>query len=631
MTRRDPPGPAWLNAAFGVSALAIAALVGVAIVREDARPARYEQRLVPALGVIDRCERCHDAATHPGAWLDQHAPERFGCTPCHEGQGLATTARAAHGVSLGWEHPLLTRPALEGACGRCHQEPEVPGAPVLSRGRAALAERGCAGCHVIPGQGLPDFAPALDGLSHKVAPGWVRAWLADPGKVDAAHRMPRFALDDGQTEALVAFLFSRVSSEPPLPPDEPEGDSDRGRSAVATRRCATCHAIEGRGGSVGPSLEAAGLKNRPAWLWAWLRSPHVQHPTTRMPAFRLGDAEIADIVAYATEIWVPDEVPAWAEDARPAGTDPGLVALGRTHFQRLGCAGCHDLAGLARQRTSVVLDAFGGRHVGEMPARTGGDRPPSLVDWVAGKVRDPHAYDQRGAEPALMPAYPRATVDEAIALGVALTSGRKPAITAEYLRARDATDRWPRGATGRLVTRFRCKVCHALEGVGGDVARASLDGVGSRLRQDWLTAFLKEPVTVRTGQAERMPVLGLTPDEAERVADWLIGGLGDDAVVPVAPRRADEGGDPTALLAAERCLACHPYGQGGELKGPTLELSTKRATWDYLVDSLTEGPTTVPRGRHPDQRLTPERARAIAAGLARQAEAAAPPSDAGHP
>jgi cytochrome c2 len=56
--------------------------------------------------------------------------------------------------------------------------------------------------------------------------------------------MPRFDLEPDAVEDLVAYLLRPAA---PLAA-APEGDAERGRTAVATRRCATCHRIEGRGG-----------------------------------------------------------------------------------------------------------------------------------------------------------------------------------------------------------------------------------------------------------------------------------------------------------------------------------------------------------------------------------------------
>ena len=78
--------------------------------------------------VADRCQTCHlgvdnplfaDAPqpfrTHPGKLLRSHEVNRFGCTLCHDGQGLATDLEAAHGNEENWPRPLLPRGVLQSA------------------------------------------------------------------------------------------------------------------------------------------------------------------------------------------------------------------------------------------------------------------------------------------------------------------------------------------------------------------------------------------------------------------------------------------------------------------------------------------------------------------------------------
>src|SRR5208283_5810831 len=47
---------------------------------------------------------------HPmNDWLAKHEFERFGCTPCHGGDGSATTLAGAHQGGRGWDDPMLSR------------------------------------------------------------------------------------------------------------------------------------------------------------------------------------------------------------------------------------------------------------------------------------------------------------------------------------------------------------------------------------------------------------------------------------------------------------------------------------------------------------------------------------------
>lgn len=601
--------PRWLHGLFFGALAVILVVVGGTMARELRRPVTVEQRVLATLDVVDRCESCHDAATHPGAWLDTHPVERFACTPCHGGQGLALTRVAAHEAAPDWERPLYTAADREAACGACHEANHVEGAPVLSRGRTVLAERGCTGCHDVPGiptpldSGTTAYAPALDGLRDKTTAGWVRAWLQDPAALNQDHRMPVFDLPAADREALVAFLWSLPGpSLEPLPTD-PAGDSDRGRLAVATRRCATCHRINDRGGGHAPDLGQAGAKLVPAWMYTLLRDTHRLRPTTRMPGFLLDPAEAADIVAYAREQWIPDTAePSWAPLEGPV--DPALAVRGRTLFLELGCAGCHGAGGVTPTRVAMALDRLGSRHLADLPTNNTNIR--DLPHWISAKILVPRIWDTPGGAVSRMPAYTGLSTEDALAAGVALASLRARPPAGEYV-VHATPPALPGGEVGRLVERFRCLVCHrvggavgvgsGVSGAGGDISRVPLDGEGARVRQAWLQTFLVSPVTLRTNQPERMPVLGLTPDDAARLAAWIDTSLGDDRVPVGAPL-----GDPIAGRAAFThlgCPACHVAEGKGEMGGPVLDGARDRLNPDWVVAMLRQGPALVPGGRHP--------------------------------
>ncbi len=609
MTPRDDR---WLHAVFAAASVAIVVLVGIAVAREVHRPLTIDQRLVPALGVVDRCVTCHDEAKHPGAMLDRHPVERFGCTPCHGGQGLATSANAAHNAAPDWERPLFSKAERDAACGACHLGTNAPIATVAT-GRKALFDRGCSGCHTIPGIAPPDHAPELDGLRDKVAPAWVRAWLTDPAQLDAQHKMPTFRLTKPEIEALLAYLWT-LPGAPLLPvPAEPQGDADRGKSTLARLRCATCHKFEDRGGDFAPDLGLAGVKVQPAWLWNYLTDTHRLRPHTRMPGFRLAPQDAADIAAYAAEQWVPDTgVLPWQKF--DGDVEPALAPKGQQLFVDLGCGGCHLVAGKRAPPSAPALDRLGDRHVADLPLPARGRPPADVPAWVAQKVQQPTAFDVPSVQRARMPTFPNVRADEALALGIALASVHAASPPETWLRRHETAPFVPPpGETGQLVARFRCLSCHRFGGQGGDVSRVPLDNVGARLRQSWLEGFLRVPVTVRMDQPERMPVLGMTEAEARHLAGWLTTVFGDERIGPAPafiPGDVERG---KSLYVQHQCGACHVGDGAGTMKGPTLDGARDRLEPAYVVALLQLGPDVVPERRHPEQRLLPDDARALAA------------------
>ncbi len=113
---------------------------------------------------VDRCMTCHAGVTkpefadapqpyrtHPGDILKNHPVEKFGCTVCHAGQGLATSVEDAHfGTKEKWENPVLAGPYVQISCAQCHTAAKgYGGAAVLARGYKLFTSKPCTTCHTI--------------------------------------------------------------------------------------------------------------------------------------------------------------------------------------------------------------------------------------------------------------------------------------------------------------------------------------------------------------------------------------------------------------------------------------------------------------------------------------------------
>src|SRR5580700_7608205 len=104
---------------------------------------------VAEANIVDRCESCHMNAREPikitpaamtpkgekrpdeyadalgshpqPELLTIHDPEKFGCSPCHQGNGRATTSiEKAHGNYEHWLWPLFPKENSEAGCQNCH-------------------------------------------------------------------------------------------------------------------------------------------------------------------------------------------------------------------------------------------------------------------------------------------------------------------------------------------------------------------------------------------------------------------------------------------------------------------------------------------------------------------------------
>jgi mono/diheme cytochrome c family protein len=260
------------------------------------------------LGRVDRCTTCHLAidkpqlalaeepfTAHPGEYLTWHPPEKFGCTVCHGGQGLATEVQAAHGQVKHWERPLLHGAYVQAACLKCHGDLEAikEHVPQLTAGIALYKQHGCAGCHAVNGFGqtvsvdlsdigdkplqLLDFTFVGNGHGSHGARQELRQWIfehfLEPRKVTPGFRqdelppgeeevhptfMPNYGFNEEQAHALTIYMLGLTAE--PLPakyvrPDttpEPEpvyaSAVDRGRAVFNKYGCVGCHGPDGRGG-----------------------------------------------------------------------------------------------------------------------------------------------------------------------------------------------------------------------------------------------------------------------------------------------------------------------------------------------------------------------------------------------
>ncbi len=143
-------------------------------------PNGIQQIWLDELDRVDRCTTCHLGVswrgleqveqpwtTHPQPEILQNHPvEKFGCTPCHGGQGFAVTEYDAHGFVEHWEEPLLSEiagseydprnppPLYEIQCNFCHRyERSTPGMVYINRAKEFVRTKGCKICHVINGDG----------------------------------------------------------------------------------------------------------------------------------------------------------------------------------------------------------------------------------------------------------------------------------------------------------------------------------------------------------------------------------------------------------------------------------------------------------------------------------------------
>ncbi len=80
-----------------------------------------------------------------------------------------------------------------------------------------------------------------------------------------------------------------------------KGDPARGEESFNKRLCAFCHALNGRGGNLGPDLNEVKQRRSKEWLFKWLKNPQALKSDSIMPKESwTSDQEIYDVISYLT-------------------------------------------------------------------------------------------------------------------------------------------------------------------------------------------------------------------------------------------------------------------------------------------------------------------------------------------
>ena len=358
-----------------------------------------KQVILSDLSRVDRCTTCHLAidkpqlalseepfTAHPGEYLKWHPIEKFGCTVCHGGQGLATETAAAHSDVPHWEEPLLRGSLVQAACAQCHRDFQriAPQAPLLATGRAIFKAKGCYGCHAIRefGQSVSVDLAEVGSKSYLLMEAdfemmdpphdrirWLMTKLRNPRTLNPGvtpehlppgeeevfpSAMPHFGLSEQEVEALTVYLLGLTTADPPAsyvtpaalePAPVYASAVEHGKAVFERYGCTACHGLGGVGGrknwNGGLGEEAPSLMYVKAYYGNNLdalkelirtgRQPvpradaHRPQPGLYMPAWkdRISEEDLDALVAYLLSL--ADRLPA-APDAAQAGSPASAAA-----------------------------------------------------------------------------------------------------------------------------------------------------------------------------------------------------------------------------------------------------------------------------------------------------------------
>ncbi len=601
---------------------------------------------------VDRCQTCHLAINRPG-FEDQpnpfkthpnrevlladnaHPPEKFGCTTCHDGQGVAVNSvKQAHGEVLYWETPLLRGAKVQSSCTSCHLDVQkFADAPLLTQGQILFEQVGCTGCHLAKGyENMPKIGPNLTKISAKVDPSWMVRWIENPHKFRPRTRMPNFDLKEDDATAIAAFLWSiskdegdKWTQEHPLPAGYREGDANeiaQGKQLTETIGCKGCHGFAegeftttiGKAKDLVPNLKDVAAKVGPQWAYNWIKNPRGYSPDTRMPSLRLSDEEALAITSYLMTLGAKS-VPIGGIQEKLA--DPNNVKRGETLVRKWGCFGCHEIKGMEKEsRIGAELTTFGSKSLEELFFGNRTDIKETWDDWTYNKLKTPRIYATERIE-QLMPQFDLA--DEDIkALRILLAGFRERKVAKRYQA--DQGDRVVQVVEGRrLMHQYNCIGCHEIEKRGGFIrkyytdnptsAPPLLNGEGEKLQSNWFFSFIKAPIPLRPWLQIRMPTFGLSDQDANQLVSYFNGlskvdipyAYIDDKKIP------PENLDAARVLVSKdyfNCFSCHQRGAQkpeGSPEGwaPDLTLARQRLNPNWILKWLQDPQKVQPGTKMP--------------------------------
>jgi len=344
------------------------------------------------------------------------------------------------------------------------------------------------------------------------------------------------------------------------------GESQKGRLLVEELRCVVCHAGRGIAKKVGPNLLDVGSRVDPSFLRKFIVNPAGMDRGTQMPNLleHLPMAERDDVADALTHFLVGLSL----KEFKPGGAKEEEHAVGKKLFHKIGCVSCHESGqgvGLVHVPMKYGMDSLTAFLFQPLHTRSSGRMPdmnltrdearsiagyligtkgrgdlrlkPEAVKVAAGKkyfeqfnCAACHKLPGIKAKPSLalaklrvgkgclsvqprgMPHYYLST-EQRETIGKALMGMGKP--------FRD------KARIQQTMVAFNCIACHTRDGAGGvsDVmfkhfgtdeeglgnpARIppTLDGVGVKLRPEWLRKVLFDAETVRPYMHTRMPQFG---------------------------------------------------------------------------------------------------------------------------
>jgi len=307
--------------------------------RLDNFPIAIKQIHNAEMGLVDRCESCHAGVREPVVLtpetmggeplfashsnrqlLEIHDPEVFGCSPCHNGNGVATVGiEEGHGRYKHWLWPLHPQENFEAGCLQCHEsDRRLELSPTLDAGKQLFYQRGCQGCHSREGfeqepRLLRETQKSLSDLA------------LERNEIELERQRTIGIADAAETNQEADRLYSQADVL-----TLNIADIDTQLDGLEIREADLMLEVK----KTGPNLKEVKAKLKKEWIPAWISNPHDFRVNSKMPRFRLDEQQVRAVSAYVWQSGIEADLP-----QQPSG-NPGQ---GQTLFETRGCMACHSI------------------------------------------------------------------------------------------------------------------------------------------------------------------------------------------------------------------------------------------------------------------------------------------------
>ena len=579
-----------------------------------ASPASAEDALGNVtLGELN-CTACHAATQQQAAWLSPKVAPTLGDVGSRASAAwlkeyLASPNAAKQGATM----PDLLHGNAEQAEALTHyllsvSKPNVrrvlPDKAAVARGENLFHSVGCVACHAPQnGAAQPAVFVALPRMAEKWGHDGLRKFLLDPLASRAGGRMPSLHLTDREASDIAHFLLRETKVPAAV---------EVGHSQEWTRRLENLDEVVIERTVSAPGLVLEKLSGMMRFR-TWLNVEKAGDYTLYLTSAGVSRLSIDGEWVMGTESWKPEKVkekharhldagrhelkvdyvkrgpgppslavewegPGIAREVIPATSlssekepvsepapfvlDAAKAEQGRALYAAMNCAVCHEQKPSAQPAPLLAaLDASRG----------------CLVEKPSGKAVDYHLKDAQRT-----------------ALRDALAQLNVQALAAPTDQQRVA----------HTMATFRCTACHVRDGGGGVSAERNvfftsnvddlgdegripprLDGVGDKLRPEWLAKVLGDGVSVRPYVNTRMPKFGAA--NVGHLAELFVAldrHANPLAAVSDTPEAQRDAGRRLGGTDGLSCIACHRFNRqpAHAMQVFDLTMSTERLNEDWF-------------------------------------------------